>query len=88
VTLTTVGYGDIYPVTNWGRFLGSIVVILGIGLFALPTGVLASGFAEVLARRKEEKRTQEMRCPHCGRYIGDPTSSYGLGNEDHMEKKN
>lgn len=88
VTLTTVGYGDVYPVTNWGRFLGSIVVILGIGLFALPTGVLASGFAEVLARRKEEKRVQGMRCPHCGEYIDDPTNSDGLGNEDHMEKEN
>ena len=34
VTLATVGYGDIYPVTPWGKFIGSIVVILGIGLFA------------------------------------------------------
>ncbi|MDD1750506.1 MAG: ion transporter, partial [Methanothrix sp.] len=49
VTLATVGYGDVYPVTTWGRLIGSVVVILGIGLFALPTGVLASGFAEVLA---------------------------------------
>ena len=87
VTLTTVGYGDVYPVTNWGRFLGSIVVILGIGFFALPTGVLASGFAEVLARRKEEKSMREIRCPHCGEYIDELTSSDRLGNEDHTGKK-
>ncbi len=70
VTLATVGYGDVYPVTPWGKFIGSIVVILGIGLFALPTGVLASGFAEVLAKRKEEQKKAGMICPHCGRHIG------------------
>ncbi|VVB72106.1 Voltage-gated potassium channel [uncultured archaeon] len=73
VTLATVGYGDVYPVTPWGKLIGSIVVILGIGLFALPTGVLASGFAEVLAKRKEE-REEQMRhvvCPHCGRRIDE-----------------
>lgn len=68
VTLTTVGYGDLYPKTVIGKFIGSIVVILGIGLFALPAGVLASGFAEVLQRKKEEKRKQTV-CPHCGRNI-------------------
>ena len=75
VTLATVGYGDIYPVTPWGKFIGSIVVILGIGLFALPTGVLASGFAEVLARRKVEQKMEKMICPHCGRCI----------DEEHMQ---
>ena len=65
VTLATVGYGDIYinPVTPWGKFIGSIVVILGIGLFALPTGILASGFAEMLARTKEELKKTGMICP-------------------------
>ena len=86
VTLATVGYGDVYPVTPWGRFIGSIVVILGIGLFALPTGVLASGFAEVLAKRKEEQKMQKFRCPHCGRYIGDLACSAGPGDEGPKEK--
>jgi voltage-gated potassium channel len=70
VTLTTVGYGDIYPKTALGKFIGSFVVISGIGLFALPAGILASGFNEVLQRRKE-KRRKKMICPHCHRYIGD-----------------
>jgi voltage-gated potassium channel len=70
VTLTTVGYGDIYPVTPLGKFIGSFVVISGIGLFALPAGILASGFNEVLQRRKEKHR-KKMICPHCHRYIGD-----------------
>lgn len=71
VTLATVGYGDVFPITPWGKLIGSIVVLLGIGLFALPTGVLASGFAEVLAKRKEDRKMQKFRCPHCRRYIGD-----------------
>ena len=37
----------------------------------LPTGVLASGFAEVLARRKEEQKMERMICPHCGRCVGE-----------------
>ena len=38
-TLSTVGYGDVYPVTAWGKVLGSVIAILGIGMFALPTGI-------------------------------------------------
>ncbi len=50
-TLTTVGYGDMAPVTPIGRFLGSIIAILGIGMFALPAAVLANGFSEAMKRR-------------------------------------
>ena len=59
VTLTTVGYGDIYPVTPLEKFIGSFVVISGIGLFALPAGILASGFNEVLQRRKEKQKRRK-----------------------------
>ncbi len=45
-TLTTVGYGDIYPITPLGRVLAGIVAISGIGLVALPTGILGSSFLE------------------------------------------
>lgn len=59
------------------------MVILGIGLFALPTGVLASGFAEVLAKRKEAQEKARMICPHCGRHIGDAADLSGIdGPED------
>ena len=71
VTLGTVGYGDICPVTPWGKFIGSMVMILGIGLFALPAGIMASGLTEVLAKRKEEQKTAGMVCPHCGRCIDE-----------------
>ncbi|MDX1685012.1 MAG: ion transporter [Saprospiraceae bacterium] len=62
-TLTTVGYGDVYPITPLGKFLGGIVSILGIGLFALPAGILASGFAEAF---KEVEPTETFVCPNCG----------------------
>lgn len=64
-TLTTVGYGDVYPITLSGRFLGSLVAILGIGLFALPAGILSSGFTEELQKRRREEAAP-AHCPHCG----------------------
>ena len=65
-TLTTVGYGDIYPITPLGKLLGAVIAVLGIGLFALPAGMLASGFSEEIQYRKE----QDSRCcPHCGKEI-------------------
>jgi len=51
-TLTTVGYGDVYPITVLGKILAGFVAILGVGLVALPAGILASSFAERLRRRK------------------------------------
>jgi voltage-gated potassium channel len=65
VTLTTVGYGDIYPITVLGRILGGIIALLGIGMFALPTGILASAFAEELQKKHERPKI----CPHCGKVI-------------------
>ncbi len=59
-TLTTVGYGDVYPVTAMGKVLASIIAITGIGLVALPTGILSSGFMEGI--KKECKK-----CPYCGK---------------------
>ena len=53
-TLTTIGYGDVFPMTDWGRLLSSIIAILGIGLVALPTAIISSGFVEALARTKGE----------------------------------
>ncbi|MFM8770396.1 MAG: ion transporter, partial [Candidatus Kapaibacterium sp.] len=46
-SLTTVGYGDIYPITPLGKTLAAISAVLGVGLVALPAGILASGFSSV-----------------------------------------
>jgi voltage-gated potassium channel len=64
VTLTTVGYGDVYPVTPLGRVAGAFVQVIGVGLFALPAGILAGGFSEILERRRMHRS-----CPHCGEPI-------------------
>jgi voltage-gated potassium channel len=65
-TLTTVGYGDVYPVTALGRLLGAVIAILGIGMFALPAGILGGAFMEEVSARRRGPPT----CPHCGREIG------------------
>lgn len=61
-TLTTIGYGDVYPVTVIGKFMAAIIAVLGIGMFALPTGILGSGFMEELDKSKKPRT-----CPHCGK---------------------
>jgi voltage-gated potassium channel len=62
VTMTTVGYGDVYPVTAAGKLVAGLSLLLGVGLFALPAGILASGFSEELGR----ERPMPV-CPHCGK---------------------
>jgi voltage-gated potassium channel len=66
VTLTTVGYGDVYPITVWGKIFASVVAILGIGLFALPSGILGAGFIEEI---EKSKSSTNLKCPHCGKEI-------------------
>lgn len=65
ITMTTVGYGDAYPITLTGKFLASIIAIFGIGLFALPAGILGSGFIDEV----QSKRQKIKKCPHCGKSI-------------------
>jgi len=61
-TLTTVGYGDVYPVTPLGRFFSAIIAIAGIGVVALPAGVFASAFSDELKERREkEVRNDEVQ---------------------------
>ncbi len=77
-TLTTVGYGDIAPITGIGRTFASIIAVIGIGMFALPAGILGAGFVEAIHRRKkreeaaQKKEEDEERgnyCPHCGKRL-------------------
>jgi Ion transport protein. len=65
-TLTTVGYGDVFPITILGKTLTAIISILGIGMFALPAGILASGFSDEFKSHKHKKV-----CPHCGKELED-----------------
>ncbi len=51
-TLTTVGYGDVTPITQAGKIFGAVVMLFGLGMFALPIGILATGFAQEINRRE------------------------------------
>ena len=66
-TLTTVGYGDVYPVTAMGKVVACVIAIAGIGMFALPTGILGAAFAEEVQRKKGE--SESTICPHCGEEV-------------------
>ncbi len=63
VTITTVGYGDIVPVTPVGRLLASLVALLGVATIALPTAILGAGFVHEFQHRHIE------HCPHCGKRL-------------------
>ena len=67
-TLATIGYGDMIPITPAGKILAGVVALLGIGLFALPAGILASGFVDALHKTEDEKQRSDT-CPHCGKDI-------------------
>jgi len=61
VTLTTVGYGDITPVTTLGKIMASIIMVMGYGIIAVPTGIVTAEYTHAL-RRTQQKRA----CKHCG----------------------
>ena len=69
ITVTTVGYGDVAPITTLGRLLAGAIALLGIGIFALPAGILGSSFMEQVAARRRARAVRN--CPHCGRDIDE-----------------
>lgn len=72
VTLTTVGYGDVYPVTTMGKVMTGVIAFLGVGLFALPASILASGFVEEQESEQDRERAAEYcYCPHCGERLDE-----------------
>ena len=65
-TLTTVGYGDVYPITHIGRLFASVISLVGIGIIAIPTGIIAAGFSSVINERSDKKDDEKRFCPYCG----------------------
>ncbi|MCC7401276.1 MAG: ion transporter [Chitinophagaceae bacterium] len=65
-TLTTVGYGDIYPVTILGKIFTIAILFVGVALLALPAGIITSGFIDELRKTRKQKV-----CPHCGKPLTD-----------------
>jgi voltage-gated potassium channel len=72
VTMTTVGYGDIAPKTDLGQFFAAVLMIMGYGVIAVPTGIVS---AEMVSMKSREKLTTQV-CPNCLREGHDPDASY------------
>ena len=83
-TLTTVGYGDVYPITALGKIAAAIISIVGIGVIALPTGVIAAGFSRAMLETRDAERARDASdarsdddesrkkfCPYCGKRLED-----------------
>ncbi len=67
VTLTTVGYGDISPQTGIGQVIASLIMIIGYGIIAVPTGIVSAEYAT--AKKKEQQIDEGRSCPNCGTEI-------------------
>ena len=72
VTLTTVGYGDLYPKTELGRFLASVVMIMGYAIIAVPTGIVTVELTTAMRR----KPVSTQACPNCGAGGHDSDAGY------------
>ena len=89
-TLLTVGYGDIYPVTVAGKLMGIVITMLGVGLVAIPTGIISAGFVEQydeLKKQAEQGAEDDLRFisvtiakedPWIGKKIRELNLSYGI----------
>ena len=76
VTATSIGYGDMVPITTLGKTLSSLISLAGLPLFALPAGIITAGFLEEIRKSKKGKR---RHCPHCGKLLEN------WDQEDHGE---
>ena len=72
VTITTVGYGDISPITPLGQFLAAFLMILGYGVIAVPTGIVT---AEIVKSKLKSNLSKTLVCKNCG-------------NSEHIENSN
>ena len=66
VSLTTVGYGDMIPITAWGKFFASLILFAGVAMLALPAGIITSGFLDEMRKLRQP---HQFNCPHCGKPI-------------------
>ena len=68
VSLTTVGYGDMIPITPLGQFFTGVILIIGVAILAIPAGIITAGFLE---ESRKTKGQTGFHCPHCGRPISE-----------------
>ncbi|MDO4727831.1 MAG: ion transporter [Bacteroidota bacterium] len=81
VTLTTVGYGDITPVTTLGKIISSLIMVMGYGIIAVPTGIVAAEYSSV--SQDKGKQLKDRKCRRCGKSDHSIKSSfcYNCGKE-------
>ena len=72
VTITTVGYGDLTPVTAVGKFISSFIMLLGYGIIAVPTGIVTTEMALMMRNKKQSSEV----CPGCGKEGHDANASF------------
>ena len=72
VTISTVGYGDITPVTVGGKFIATLIMLIGYGIIAVPTGIVAAELNLSLS----DVRLDTRKCPECGHLGHDPKASF------------
>ena len=85
-TILTIGYGDVYPVTLAGRFIGMLIGFLGVGLVAIPTAIISAGFVERYTRLREEALSGETKAlryvtsvvGHVHSFVGKKVSELAL----------
>lgn len=82
VTLTTTGYGEMIPITNWGKAMASVIMLAGVAFFAIPAGILSAGFQEEFRKTRILKT---HKCPHCGEHI-DLDDHHHIHSDD-LQKK-
>ena len=82
ITLTTVGYGDITPITPIGRFLTGVLLLIGVGVFALPAGIITAGFLE----ESRKARHGRIKCPHCGEVLPEHFHTDLPPSDNHMSE--
>lgn len=86
ITLTTIGYGDAYPVTTIGKTIGGVIAVMGIGIVALPTAIIATGFAEEVQRRRRARHGGDkpggIACPHCGQQVDLPAQAHATNDDN------
>lgn len=83
VTLTTVGYGDITPVTVGGKIFGSLVMVCGVGIAAMPAGIFASSFVQMV-REEDRERRQKRKAISTQKRVGNINSSDKQNNLQHL----